>query len=519
VVGERLEHIGDYFKSCRERLLARWCEKVRSDNSLPQQRLSFSEEELQDHLPALLDSIIEALKGRQADGGTIRQRGSQHGHTRRLNGYSIEQVIWEFAVFRKLLREALEEIATTETRENLFAAVELVIDIVDRSEIGSIHQYVEEANQERDTVREALHEANQQKDQFLAVLSHELRNPLAAICTAIHIIKAPGFSEAQKSHALEIIDRQTEFQRRLVDDLLDVNRISQGRIELKRETIDLRNPIKNAIDAFLPAIEAKDIRFQFIGADHAVAAFADPVRIEQIVSNLLNNALKFTSSEGSIEVSLSQSNEVATISVHDTGAGLDPTTLGRIFDLFSQAVSGPTDAGLGIGLWLAKQLTEMHGGTIQANSDGPGRGAHLSVQLPCLPLGMEQKRTTRTRVLFVEDDPDQRELLQIALSETGAEILATKDGAEALRLASKAHFDVCLLDLNLPDMSGYDLCQRLLEIYAERRPLLIALTGFGRPEDKSRVMAAGFDHHIVKPPDIAMLQKLILSADSLRSVR
>jgi signal transduction histidine kinase/ActR/RegA family two-component response regulator len=517
LAGERFEHIGDYFKSCKERLLARWCKKVRSDNSFPEQRLSFSEEELQDHLPALLDSVIEALKGQQADGGTIRQRGSRHGHTRRLNGYSIEQVIWEFAIFRKLLREALEEIATTETRENLFVARELIMEIADRSEIGSINQYVEEANQERDVVREALREANQQKDQFLAVLSHELRNPLAAMRTAIHIIKAPAFSEAQKSHALEVIDRQTEFQRRLVDDLLDVNRISQGRIELKRETIDLRNPIKNAIDAFLPAIEAKRVRFQFIGADGAVAAFADPVRIEQIVSNLLNNALKFTSSEGSIEVGLSQADEIATISVRDTGAGLDPTALGRIFDLFSQALTGPTDVGLGIGLWLAKQLTEMHGGTIQANSDGPGRGAHLSVQLPCLPVTVERKRTTRRRVLLVEDDPDQRELLQLALSETGAEILAAKDGAEAVRLASNGRFDVCLLDLNLPDVSGYDLCQRLLEIHSKRRPLLIALTGFGRPEDESRVMAAGFDHHMVKPPDIAMLQKLILAVDSLRS--
>ena len=159
----------------------------------------------------------------------------------------------------------------------------------------------------------------------------------------------------------------------------------------------------------------------------------------------------------------------------------------------------------------------MHGGTIQANSDGPGKGAHLSVQLPCLPVTVEQKCTTRRRVLFVEDDPDQRELLQLALSETGAEILAARDGAEAIRFASKRSFDVCLLDLNLPDISGYDLCQRLLEIHGERRPVLIALTGFGRPEDESRVTAAGFDHHIVKPPNIAMLQKLILAADSLRS--
>ncbi|HJU11480.1 MAG TPA: ATP-binding protein, partial [Candidatus Binataceae bacterium] len=431
-VNVRLEHIGDLFKSCRENLLDRWCQMVRADESLPAQRLTLSDADLKDHLPALLDTIVEALKGQYPNDGKVHERGAQHGHTRRLNGYSLEQVIWEFAIFRKLLRETLDELSSSESWNTLIDGRELILEITDRSEIGSIRQYIEETSLERDAARDALREANEQKDRFLAVLSHELRNPLAAMRAAIHIMKSNTFSDAQKNRAFEIIDRQTEYQRRLVDDLLDVNRISQGKIQLKEEKIDLRTPIKNAIAAFLPAIEAKGMKFQLLGADRAAVAMADPVRIEQIVSNLLNNALKFTSSGGSIEIDLSQEGEAATISVRDSGAGIDPSAVERIFDLFAQARSGPSDAGVGIGLWLAKQLAEMHGGTIQAYSDGPGKGARLSVRLPCLPHTAENEEKLRRRVLFVEDDPDQREILQIALSENGTEIFAAKDGAEAL---------------------------------------------------------------------------------------
>jgi signal transduction histidine kinase/ActR/RegA family two-component response regulator len=505
----RVDGAADHFRSCKATLLARWRKRVRADSSLPEQRLRFSDRELEDHLPTLLDSVIEALERKQAGDETIRERGAEHGHTRRLSGYSIEQVIWEFAIFRKLLRETLEEIASSEPSQNLYAARELILEVTDRSEVGSIHQYVQETSRERDAARDALREANDQKDRFLAVLSHELRNPLSAIRTAIHIVMGASFSEAQRQRAMEIIDRQTNFQRRLVDDLLDVNRISQGKIELKRQQIDLRDPVKNAVETGLPAIESKAIKFQFVGPDREILAYADPVRIEQIVSNLLNNALKFTRSEGSIEVGLTEAEEKATISVRDSGAGVDPSNLDRLFELFSQSDGGPTDAGLGIGLWLAKRLTEMHGGTIRATSDGPDKGTQLVVQLPCLPTSIERKTDGRKRVLIVEDDPEQRELLLIALSEIGAEISAAKDGSEAIDMASSGRFDVCILDLNLPDISGYDLLHHLLEIHAERRPLAIALTGFGRPEDEARVKAAGFDHHIIKPADISLLQQII----------
>ena len=467
----------DHFATHKNALLARWRERVRSDSSLPEQRLMFSDRELEDHLPALLDSIIESLQGRQAGDGTIRERGAEHGHSRRLSGYTIEQVIWEFAIFRKLIRETLENIAPSVASQDLFAARELILEITDRSEVGSIHRYVEETARERDTARDALKQANEQKDRFLAVLSHELRNPLASILTALHIARAPGRPESQRERALEIVERQANYQRRLVDDLLDVNRISQGKIGLKKEPIDLRKTIENAIETFLPAIEAKAIKFRFARPDQQIMISADAVRIEQIVSNLLGNALKFTSSGGSIEILLSLDEGFAVICVRDTGSGIEPSGLKQIFDLFAQ-FQHPTNVGLGVGLWLAKTLVEMHGGTIEAGSEGLDKGTELTIRLP-LPEDAPKIKTTATkRVLLVEDDPEQRELMVMALSELDAEVLGAKDGSEAIKLASEDQFDVCILDLNLPDTTGYDLVGRLLEIHDQQSPRHHCADGF-----------------------------------------
>jgi signal transduction histidine kinase len=498
----------DHFATHKNHILARWRERVRSDSSLPEQRLSFSDQELEDHLPALLDSIIEALQDRQAGDGTIRQRGAEHGHSRRLSGYTIEQVIWEFAIFRKLIRETLEQAAAGVGSQDLFVVRELILEITDRSEVGSIHRYVEQTAAERDAARDALKEANDQKDRFLAVLSHELRNPLASITTAIHIARAAGSSESHRQRALEIVERQTGYQRRLVDDLLDVNRISQGKIELKRERINLGKAIENVIETFLPAIEAKAIKFRFARPDQQILISADAVRIEQMVSNLLGNALKFTHSGGSIEILLSLDERVAIISVRDTGSGIEPSGLKQIFDLFAQ-VQHPANIGLGVGLWLAKTLVEMHGGSIEARSDGLDKGTELTVRLPLPEEAPRIKNIVTKRVLLVEDDPDQRELMVMALSKQDTEILGAKDGAEAIKFASENQFDVCILDLNLPDTTGYELVERLLEIHGSNRPVTIALTGFGRPEDVDRVKRAGFDYHILKPADIIQLQRII----------
>lgn len=496
----------DHLANHKRALLERWRILVRSDSSLPEQRLAFTIEELDDHLPALLDKIVEALRGAEPTDESIRARGAQHGRTRRSSGYSITQVIWEFAIFRRLLRETIEELEDTGAKPH-FAVRERIMEVADRSEIGCVQQYVEDATQERDAAREELRLANEQKDRFLAVLSHELRNPLASITTAVHIARSPGSPASQRQRALEIIERQANYQRRLVDDLLDVNRITQGKIRLQQETIDLRKVIEDAIETYSPALQAKAINFRFVRPDQQMMISADPVRIEQIISNLLANGLKFTRAGGSIEIYLERKEGYAVIRVRDTGSGIEPAHLHQIFELFVQ-VQDLIDAGLGIGLWLAKTLVEMHGGTIEAASEGSDKGTEVTVRLP-LPEDSHRVTPGARRVLIVEDDPEQRELLVMALSELDAEVVGAKDGSEAILLASENPFDVCILDLNLPDTTGYDLLKRLLEIHASNRPISVALTGFGRPEDAERVKNAGFDHHMIKPADIIKLQGII----------
>jgi CheY-like chemotaxis protein/two-component sensor histidine kinase len=383
---------------------------------------------------------------------------------------------------------------------------ETVLVLTDLSELASVETYVDEAQRERDSARDELRRANDQKDHFLAVLSHELRNPLASIRAATHLLQSERATTHERQRALEIIDRQTRYQTRLIDDLLDMNRISQGRIELKREAIDLRRVIQNVVGTYLSAIEAKSLSFRFDNPGSPVVVFADQVRIEQIVANLLTNSLKFTRAGGSIEITLNRSGPLASISVRDTGAGIEPSKLNQVFDLYSQAQSGHGTDGLGIGLWLARQLAELHGGTITVKSEGLDRGTQVTVELTCIE---ELTAEGSSKILLVEDDPDQRELLAAVLHESTIEIIGTRDGDEALAAAVAAKFDVCILDLNLPDISGYDLVHKLIEVQKPHRPLMIALTGYGRPEDVARVKAAGFDYHLVKPVDIDEIQRVI----------
>lgn len=506
----QFQDVSAHFEARQDTLLARWRDLVRADPTLPDQRVGFTDEELEDHLPALLRALIDALRNERLPENELEQRGAQHGHTRRMHGYQVAQVAWEFALFRQLVRQTLEELASTRSSSTLFTVRELLMRLIDRSEFASIEQYVREAAQERDAAREQLRVAGEQKDRFLAVLSHELRNPLAAILAALHILRNEDIAKSNRERALGVIDRQARAQTRLIDDLLDVNRISQGKIELKRETLDLRKSIENTIEGYLSAIEARGIRFRFVRPDHHLRVFADSVRVEQIVSNLLGNALKFTQAGGSIEISIQTDSHDAVIRVRDTGAGLDRSMLDRLFEPFAEAEANMRN-GLGLGLWLAKQLTEMHGGTIQVSSEGLDKGTEVTVHLPGVSEETARKEPLATRVLVVEDDPDQREMMELALSAGEIQVVSATNAAEALELTSEKLFDIYILDLDLPDTSGYQLATKVLQLHREGRPLLIALSGYGRLADASTLKAAGFDHHLVKPAEIESLQRLIHS--------
>jgi signal transduction histidine kinase len=495
----------DYFCACKKTLLTDWRNVVRGDPKLPERRLSFSDLELEDHLPALLDSIINKLRGEEANKKEVHEKGTEHGKLRRSQGYSISQLIREFSIFRKMLGQSIDQLAADIVPEQLSQVREEIISLADESELGSVEQYVEDTRQERDMALEEVRKSNEQKDHFLAILSHELRNPLASVRAAIELLLKGQISTSQQQRALEIIARQASHQARLIDDLLDINRISQGRIQLKCEAIDLRQPVKNAVENYRPMIQSKSVSFRFEAPSQEIGVYVDPVRIEQIITNLLANALKFTKSGGSIEVVVSQQGDKARISVRDSGAGIDPSSLTNIFELFAQAQPKGED-GLGIGLWLANQLVQMHGGAIEARSEGDQQGTELVVELPCL---RPAQRSNVKRILLVEDDPDQRELLPMLLQEIDTEVVSVKDGAEAIAACGSTKFDVCILDLNLPDLTGYELIRQILELQADNQPVTIALTGYGRPEDEKKVKEAGFDHHFVKPADVQALKDII----------
>jgi CheY-like chemotaxis protein len=253
-------------------------------------------------------------------------------------------------------------------------------------------------------------------------------------------------------------------------------------------------------------IQSKAVSFRFEEPSHEIGVYVDSIRIEQVITKLLANSLKFTKTGDSIEVVVRQDGDKARISVRDSGAGIDPSSLANIFGLFAQAQPKGED-GLGIGLWLAKQLVQMHGGTIEAKSEGPQKGTELIVELPCI---RPAQRTNVKRVLLVEDDPDQAELLPMLLQEIDTEIICVRDGAEAIAACGSTSFDTCILDLNLPDITGYELVRHIFELHAGIHPVTIALTGYGRPEDEKKVKEAGFDYHFVKPADMQVLKDIII---------
>ncbi|HZN86760.1 MAG TPA: ATP-binding protein, partial [Burkholderiales bacterium] len=352
----------------------------------------------------------------------------------------------------------------------------------------------------------ALQAADRAKDEFLAMLSHELRNPLAALTAAAHVLRLAAPGDAAAVQARAVVDRQTKHMARLVGDLLDISRVAMGKVALERERFDLAESAKNVINMWRASgrLErhqlALDIRPAWIDADRA--------RIEQILSNLLDNAVKFTPAGRSIAVSVGPQGESARLQVSDQGEGLAPGSAERMFDLFVQGERGLDRAagGLGVGLALVKRLSQLHGGSVSATSAGPGKGATFTVLLPLV-----QPATTRSgevvrepllaprRVLIVEDNDDARQMLHEALVYGGHEVREARDGASGLALAAESPPDVALIDIGLPDVDGYEVARRLRASPGGRRMGLIAITGYGQAEDQRLAYEAGFDAHLTKP--------------------
>jgi PAS domain S-box-containing protein len=366
---------------------------------------------------------------------------------------------------------------------------------------------------------ESLKEADRRKDEFLAILAHELRNPLAPIRNAVQIVLlAENDPEATRA-AAAIMDRQVGQMVRLVDDLLDVSRITRGKIDLRRERVELASVINQAVETCSPAIERARHALTVTLPPQAVYLHADPIRLTQVFGNLLNNACKFTAPGGRIALAARQQGSDIVVTIRDEGIGIAPAMLPRIFEMFTQADQSidRSQGGLGIGLTLVQWLTEMHGGSVQASSDGLGRGAEFTVRLPvivdsvALPSvqpASESAAVTR-RVLIVDDNRDSADSMSMLLQIAGNETHTAYDGLEALDAAEKLRPDVILLDIGLPNLSGYEVARRIRQQDWAKSAVLVALTGWGQDEDRRKSMDAGFDAHMVKPIESDALAKLL----------
>ena len=362
--------------------------------------------------------------------------------------------------------------------------------------------------------REAA-DANRAKDEFLATLSHELRNPLGAIANGVAALERRGGGDETATRLRQIIHRQTHHLTRLVDDLLDVARATAGKVPLNRQPLDLSEAAGGCIRVLRASGRARRHRVTFRA--ESVIVSADPIRLAQIITNMLDNAVKFTPAGGTVDVDVLRAGQEGVLRVSDTGIGIAPEMLSRVFELFAQAEQ-PMDrsvGGLGIGLTLSRRLVEMHGGTITAASEGRGRGAQFTVRLPVdvagtpapapVVAGSDRRRT----VLIVEDNDDARESLRLLLESLGHEVIEAGDGHRALALALRHEPEVVLIDLGLPGLDGYEVARALRASPSGKTISLIAVTGYGQADDRRRSKEAGFDAHLVKPVSHSVLTSLI----------
>ncbi|HET7369511.1 MAG TPA: ATP-binding protein [Gammaproteobacteria bacterium] len=364
------------------------------------------------------------------------------------------------------------------------------------------------------SVEAELRNASRRKDEFLAMLAHELRNPLMPIRNALAIHgRADSREAAERARAM--MDRHIKRMTRLIDDLLDVSRITRGKIKLQKERIELKRAVDTAIETTRPLITANRQQLDVSLPPQPVYLNADPTRVEQILTNLLTNAARYTAAGGHISLAVEPEGDNATVAVRDDGIGIPPDKLERIFELFSQVEDGDGRArsGLGIGLTLVQRLAEMHGGSVTARSDGPGRGSEFIVRLPRLPHAERaaplSSRNARWRVLIVDDNEDITESLGMMLELMDCEVRLANAGFGALDIAAQFQPHLIFLDVGLPDMDGYEVARRLRTRLGYATTVLVALTGWSQEDHKRRAREAGFDHHFVKPVDPARIETLL----------
>ena len=373
-------------------------------------------------------------------------------------------------------------------------------------------------------IADALREADRRKDEFLAILAHELRNPLAPMRSALETLRLAPENRNNATWARDIMTRQIEQMVRLIDDLLDLSRVSRGKIKLERESLGLYEIVIDTLEVCRPAIKKAGHLLDVHLPEEPLRVRGDRTRLVQVLCNLLSNAAKYTAPGGRIELAAAQEGADIVISVSDNGVGIPQAMLSKVFEMFTQVENTleHSQGGLGIGLTLVKRLVELHGGTVEARSDGVGHGARFLVRLPAddgsaapapesaahAPVVQER----RHRIMVADDNRDAADTLASMLKLFGHEVCIAYDGQEAVELAASFQPDLALLDIGMPRLNGYDAARTIRSQPKGREVLLVALTGWGQPEDKRRSQSAGFDEHLVKPVDPAVLGRLLAAA-------
>ncbi|HXH83422.1 MAG TPA: ATP-binding protein, partial [Candidatus Tectomicrobia bacterium] len=449
------------------------------------------------------DARLAAALARVMAGGAAETWTSEDG--RRARGLAVPLVA------RGRTFGAVAAAFRTSPREYRQADVELVRDIVARAAIAL----------DNSRLYREIYERDRQKDEFLAMLSHELRNPVGAIVMAIPLLEGAPGGESAAARARDVVSRQARHLSRLVDDLLDVARLTSGQIVLTRHRVDLAEVVTRAIDTL--RMSGQLAHHELTTDVRPVTVEADFARIEQVVTNLLVNAVKYTDRGGRIDVGVSGEGGDAVIRVRDTGIGISAEMLPRLFDLFTQGPQALDRAkgGLGIGLTLVRRLVELHGGRVEASSEGVGRGSTFTVRLPRaadVPAEEVPRPDERIgehqalRILIVEDNRDARDMLRMVLESAGHDVREAADGLEALQVAAREKPQVVLIDIGLPGLDGLEVAARLRATVDGSKAVLVAVTGYGQTDDRRRTAEAGFDLHLTKPVDPLHLKEIVALA-------
>jgi PAS domain S-box-containing protein len=498
-------------------------------------------------LAAIVESSEDAIVSKTLEGIiTSWNRGAE-----RLFGYTPEEAIGqsvtilippdrldEERVILDRIRKG-ERVSHYETvrraRDGRLLDISLTISpiITDDGEIIGASKVARDIRSQKEAER-ILHNADRRKDEFLALLAHELRNPLGPIRHAVKVLRAKAPSPSELQWATSIIERQAEHMSRLVDDLLDVSRITRGTIELRRERVDLAAVVKGAVEVTGAAIDKGEHRLTVTLPAEALYVEGDQTRLIQVVGNLLDNASKYTDAGGRISVSVERDGDAAVIRVRDNGIGIAPNQLPHIFDMFMQGgfALERSQGGLGVGLALVERLVTLHNGTVTASSEGEGTGSEFTIRLPILTRVQErvlrvapaldpapapalaEQPNQHCRVLVVDDNQDSADSLAMLLRLMGHEVRTAHDGLEGVAAAAAFQPNVAILDIGLPKLNGYEVAKRIRALPRGNEMVLVALTGWGQEEHRRASQEAGFNHHLTKPVAIEVLQRVLTETES-----